>query len=317
MEVKVERIMNNLPKKLCSLLKSQSGFSLAELMVAAGVTGTLALGTLQLASLQTKANLTDGLVSAQQSVQLIMKNDDICKKTLANIDVSAPMPINIPNGISNTKTTNKCAADGTDCAFRVSPGASAIAANDESAVTKTDQFIVFGDSVMVEKISLTKFTALKAKKAQERAALGSTTQSKGAVEMEVIFAVKDTTRPAGQKIRKVSKYIYIPVAVNDANFIVDCNQPQNQGVLDAEFELCDAMGGSYADGKCNNSELALINDLRKEMCENKVQGSYDAVHGSCVPRWYGCKCDAPGDYIINFSTNNTPVCKLGGAPTCL
>tara|TARA_R110000868_G_scaffold164359_12_gene396910 strand:- start:10611 stop:11594 length:984 start_codon:yes stop_codon:yes gene_type:complete len=325
--------MESLPKRLSKILKSQAGFSLAELMVAAGVTGTLALGTMQLASLQNKAKLTDDLVSAQQAASLALKNTHSCRRTLRGlnpINASSASPVVINNGISSIHDEEsgpvaKCQADGTNCVFRVSPGAADIAAGTESAITNSPNYVVFGSSVMVEQIAITNFQAIKSKGVENSAGLTRAEkniadgvnhfESSGVVEVRFIFAVKDSTRPVNQKIRKETKYVYVPVSLS-SNIIDDCNQPEDQGVLNAEFEMCETMGGSFVNGKCVQALESLVYDLRSEFCENKIFGSFNPTKGTCVPKWYGCSCPDPGDYVINFTPDNQVVCNSGSAPTC-
>ncbi len=322
--------MESLPKRLSKLLKSQAGFSLAELMVAAGVTGTLALGTLQLASLQNKAKLADDLIGAQQTANLIMKNGHSCRRTLRGINpVTIVKPYALANGLSNglddvDTPVASCQANGTNCSLRVSPGAADLIADDEVAVSSGSNYVVFGNSVMVQSISITDFKALKAKestnaasntRAQQNAADGiEHIENHGVIEMRFVFATKDSSRPQGQKIRRLTKYIYVPVSVNTATGnITDCNQPIDRGVLNTDFEMCETMGGSYVNGKCENGKNGLVNSLKAEMCTTKVGGSYDAAHGTCVAPWYSCYCSTPGAFVTGFTDRNLIICSSGPA----
>ncbi|MBH46736.1 MAG: hypothetical protein CME71_01045 [Halobacteriovorax sp.] len=320
--------MESLPKRLSRLLKSQAGFSLAELMVAAGVTGTLALGTLQLASLQNKAMLADDLISAQQTADMIMKNGHSCRRTLRGINpVTVAKPFAIANGLSNSDDEDPvpvptCQADGTNCSLRVSPGAADIANNLEDTVSKGENYVVFGNSVMVESIAITDFKALKAKatqnsssqtRSQKNAADGVVhVENQGVVEMRFIFATKDSTRPAGQKLRKVTKYLYVPVAIDSTTgLITDCDQPADRGVQDTDFELCETLGGSYEDGQCKDGKSGLVKSLKAELCVAKIGGSFNAANGTCIPPWYSCSCSTAGAYVTGFTDNNEIICSSG------
>ena len=95
-----------LVKLLKQLKTNQSGFSLAEVMVAVGVTGVLAVGTMHLAELNTKAQRTDDVISARSYLATYFKKPQICTATLQTagilIDSGLGKPItNITDGSKN------------------------------------------------------------------------------------------------------------------------------------------------------------------------------------------------------------------------
>lgn len=331
-EEQVERSMD-LPTRLRRFfqcfLKSQSGFSLAELMVAVGVSGTLALGTLQLAGLQTKAQMTDDLMNAQMSADMLIKNEQACTNTLNGLSVTGALPINIPNGLGKSNpegvtAITRCQANGTNCGLRLSPRAADIAANNFNAINRSPDFVVFGNSVMVQRIQLTQFKEILGEKGRQRKqdqvnadGAGTARINSGIAEIRITFAVKDNASriTGGQgalKMRRVDKYILTPVSVDAAGNILNCQLPDNQAILEADYELCASLGGSYGDNKCNGGTAALTNATRDRMCE-RIGGSYNAGNGSCIPPWYSCKCPAD-QYIMSFDPNtNLPICSGGAA----
>lgn len=331
-EEQVERSMD-LPTRLRRFLKypakSQSGFSIAELMVAVGVSGTLALGTLQLAGLQTKAQMTDDLLSAQLSADMLIKNEQACTNTLNGLPVTGSFPVNIPSGLGKSNpagdtSVRKCQANGTNCGLRVSPGAADIISENLTAINRSDQYVVFGNSVMVESIALTQFKEILGEKGAERRAdqaasgTGAARINSGIAEIRITFAVKESSKGIGGgsgavRLRKVQKYILTPVSVNAAGTIESCKLPDTQAVLEADYELCSSLGGSYGNNKCSGGTDTLTSTTRARMCA-RIGGSYNAANASCVPPWYGCSCPS-GEYIIGFDPNtNKATCSGGG--TC-
>jgi len=318
MEVKVERIMNNLPKKLFSLIRNQSGFSLAEVMVAAGVAGTLALGTMQLASLHTRSQMTDEIISAQQAVQTVMKNSKSCSWTVRNANISSFAPYDgsvtpTPIELSSIRKHNEVTNSG-DIWLPTSPLASNISPANESIIDRSANYVVFGNIVMVKNIRITNIRTVGGKSKQQ--AGGSTLSRTGVGELEILFAVKDITKPAGSKIKEITKHILFPVTFTQGGVIEDCKSPEDIGVQETEAEMCTTLGGSMFNDRCVQAEEVLTDGVKRKTCTD-LGGSFNNADNSCIPPWVGCLCNGSvADHMTGFSpTNGKPICKSGTPPT--
>lgn len=317
MEVKVERIMNNLPKKLFSLIKSQTGFSLAEVMVAAGVAGTLALGTLQLASLHTRSQLTDDLISAQQAVQTVMKNSNSCSWTVAGTNVGAFSPYDgsVSTSIAlNSIRKHNAVTNSGDVWLPRSPLAANISPANESTVDRSSNYVVFGGTVMVKSINISNIRTVGGR--SKTAAAASSLSRSGVGELEIVFAIKDTTKPAGSKIKEVTKHILFPVTFSQGGVIEDCKSPEDIGVQETEEEMCTTLGGSFVGDRCVQVEEVLTDSLKLKTCTD-LGGSFNNADNSCIPPWVGCFCNnTPTDFIRGFSpSTGKPFCASGAPPT--
>ncbi len=285
---------------------------MAEVMVAAGVAGTLALGTLQLTSLHTRATLTEDLVSAQQTVQQLLRNSAACTQTLAGINVNAfapfngtalPTPINLPGGIKKS--------DGT-ASLPISPSAASITTANENGVDKSSNFVVYGSTVMVKSMAI---TSVRTTGGENKEELNDSAALKQAAvgEITIEFAIKDSTRPAGTKIRFSNKHVLVPLTLNSSGVIVDCTTPEDIGVQETEKELCEDFGGDMVAGRCAGATEELTDTVKQKFC-NDIKGSFYNGNNSCTAPWIGCRCT--GSYVRGFDpASGKPICNNLAPPT--
>src|SRR5690606_24047638 len=209
------------------------------------------------------------------------------------LPIAGPFPYNIPNGLGKanpdmTNTIRRCAANGDNCGLRVSPAAATIA-NDANVhlINRSDQFVVFGNSVMVQEIAFTQFKEVLGEKGRERkqaqtdSGTGAAQTNAGIAEIRITFAVKNSSKAIGAgkdsvDIRRVQKYLLTPVSVDAAGNIINCQLPDNQAILEADYELCESLGGSYGNNKCTGGTESLTDSTRKRMCD-RIGGSYSAA----------------------------------------
>ena len=310
----MERKLDILPRFLKTVLRNDTGFSLAEIMVAAGVAGTLALGTLQLASLHTKSTMTDELISAQQTAQLKLRNSTACTNTVQGLNVSAyspydgsvdPAPVNIPNGIRNN--------DGS-VSIPISPSAANITVANENLIDKSSNYVVFGTSVMVKSMTM---TDVRTTGGNNKTVRDTTSDLKLAAvgEIRIEFAAKYSANSAGNKIKIVTKHVLVPLTLSSAGIIEDCTTPEDIGVQETEEELCADFGGSFVSGRCEGAEEAMTDSTKLKLCTD-IKGSYSVTTNSCIPPWVGCQC--PGSFMSGFdTTTGKPLCNSGSPVGCL
>lgn len=316
-EEQVERNMW-LPTRLGSffkLCKSQSGFSLAELMVTAGVAGTLALGTMKLAQLHTQAQITDEILTAQQTTQIMLKNSKACTNTFAgeNIAGFAGGNGNYDGGVSHYVDIDEIKNPNNTNFLTVSPGAATIASGlpaDEEAIDRSDTYVVYGNIVMVQHIRITNVRSVAGKDKEAAAGVNRA----GIAEVEIMFAIKNNRRGAGNKIIRYPKHILFPISFNQAGVILECRMPEDIGVQETEKDMCEELGGSFdlATNRCTQAEEVMTDRIKEEVC-TQLGGSFSVTNDSCVPNYYGCSCPT-GSHIIGFNSDSDPSTR--GRPRC-
>lgn len=307
--------MESLPKQLCKLLKNQTGFSLAEVMVAAGVTGTLALGTMQLANLHTQSQMTDELLTVQQTVQTVLKNSKACSASFGGQNIFAFRPYD-GSIATSVEVLELKKSDGSTLIKR-SPSYLNITPANEDLVDRSDNYVVFGNIVMVKSMYITNVRAIGGKTKAAATALKRT----GVAELEIVFAIKNPRMPAGSKIKEVTKHILFPIKFSQTGQIEDCTSPEDIGVQETEAEMCTALGGSLdAGNRCTNAGDVLNTETKLAACL-QLGGSFYAPKKSCTPPWAGCNCAGASNMITGFRSvdpgRGKPICKIGAPTGCL
>lgn len=307
--------MESLPKQLCRLLRKQSGFSLAEIMVAVGVTGTLALGTMQLAGLHTQSQMTDELLTAQQVIQTVIKNPKACGYSFAGTPIGAFSPYN--GSTTAAVPIPELKKPDNSTLIKVSPLAANINPTNEDLVDRSSNYVVFGNIVMVKSMKITNIRAVGGEVKAAAAGLNRT----GVAELEIIFAIKNPRMPDGSKIKEATKHILFPVKFNQTGAIIDCTSPEDIGVQETEAEMCLALGGSMdAGNRCKNAGDTLRYETKEYTCQ-QLGGSFHIPNKSCVPPWAGCSCAGASNMITGFESTGTskgkPICKTGAPTGCL
>ena len=89
--------MSNVKKSLCLFLRGSRGFSLAEIMVAAGMLGIISVGVMQMMTNMQKGQKSIAITSEREivlyNVRMALRDKLACERTFANVTV-APLPQN-------------------------------------------------------------------------------------------------------------------------------------------------------------------------------------------------------------------------------
>ncbi len=276
-----------------------SGFTLTELVVGMGVTGTLILGTIHLAGLTNKAKQDDELAHARRAIEQLMNNRNICKATIKGMDLTtAGTTINFIQGLNGEKYFESSGVNST-----IDDALSGNTTAEDTLIPKLHA--KYGNHVMVGEMLIKDKGEITDK--QKGSTIGSTTITsiKGEnvlrlLEFSVLLAIKDARAKAGQKVKGYTKSITFTGVVDNKNFspaqIKSCVANITLGQKETERSLCTEMGGEHAwddtSGNCKpdviKREIAI--KTVKDLCIVDGLGTYTASSNSCRPHYWGKHC---------------------------
>lgn len=295
------------------LVKNSRGFTLAEVMVALGISGIVSMGAMSLIEMTNKSYVEmeyqAELTSFQNEVGRILSNNAHCSATLSGLATpsSATNFTNIPN-------FNRMTSGG---ATRIE-NLSAQVGGFQSVANK------YGKRIVVRRVVARGFTELK----DYAGTYGNSTDRKGFTDVifhiEVRRARASRAAGASQKtFNAENKYVVFPIAVTASTAtgqISECTS--NAGHLDETeltAKLCSAMGTLYgvAGATCAAVVANRVDQIKRSICEDLFgTDNWNAGTNTCTHPWWGVSC--PGNQVvvgIQGGSGNTRGDLLCGNPS--
>ncbi len=283
-----------------------SGFTLTELVVGMGVTGTLIVGTIHLAGLTNKAKQDDELAHARRTIEQLMNNRHICKATIEGKKLTtAGTIIKAIKGLHGETYFESSGENST-----IDDALSGNTTAEDTLIPKLHA--KYGNHVMVGEMLIKDKGEITDK--QKGSTIGSTTITsiKGEnvlrlLEFSVLLAIKDARAKAGQKVKGYTKSITFTGVVDNKNFspaqIKSCVANITLGQKETERSLCTEMGGEHAwndtTGICNPDVIkkGIAIKTVKDLCIVDGLGTYTVTRrrytastNSCRPHYWGKHC---------------------------
>ena len=261
---RVRKVQNFITSCYVKMLKKTGGFTLAELVVGMGITGTLTVSMIYLVGLRTDSDIDSNLIDARRTIEEFISNGRICKATLSGLSPNGPVSaIKAPDGTDLLKTSKKIG------------------------------------KVKIKQMSIKNLGVITDKKA----ALNSSDIMKGGnvlylLEFNALLTVKNSRGKVKEYVKKVTFTGVVDTTNSSLPKIVSCVEDVSYGAKESERALCVNMGDTVAwdavSGKCKAKEVqrTVAQNAAKYMCSSKggIFGKLDPITKECIPPYYGADC---------------------------